>query len=109
MSGDEFVIVTELLPGGRPRLVLHVPHMLCGIHQPRPATVARACSTLGSSCCTTASCLHTGVPSSVPCLNTLAGGTLFRALKAGRVTWYRRGLRIAIDVARGLDYLHRRR
>lgn len=38
----------------------------------------------------------------------LPGGTLYRALKTGKVTWHRRGLRIAIDVARALDYLHRR-
>ena len=36
-----------------------------------------------------------------------AGGSLWRAIKTGKVTWYRRGLKIAIDVARGLDFLHR--
>ncbi|PRW56882.1 serine threonine- kinase [Chlorella sorokiniana] len=38
----------------------------------------------------------------------MAGGTLWRALKTGKVTFYRRGLKIAIDVARGLHYLHAR-
>ncbi|PRW39362.1 serine threonine- kinase [Chlorella sorokiniana] len=37
------------------------------------------------------------------------GGNLTRNLMAGRVTWYRRGKKIALDVARGLTYLHAKR
>lgn len=37
------------------------------------------------------------------------GGDLARNIQAGRVTWWRRGRKIATDVARGLVFLHRRR
>ncbi|KAL4419356.1 hypothetical protein ABPG77_001583 [Micractinium sp. CCAP 211/92] len=37
------------------------------------------------------------------------GGNLTRNLMAGRVTWHKRGKKIALDVARGLTYLHSRR
>ncbi|KAL4421913.1 hypothetical protein ABPG77_005197 [Micractinium sp. CCAP 211/92] len=39
----------------------------------------------------------------------LEGGDLMRNIAAGRVSWYRRGKKIALDVARGLVFLHSRR
>ncbi|KAI3429894.1 hypothetical protein D9Q98_010205 [Chlorella vulgaris] len=37
------------------------------------------------------------------------GGDLLHNIAAGRVSWYRRGKKIALDVARGLVFLHSRR
>jgi len=39
----------------------------------------------------------------------MEGGNLMENLTRGRVTWWRRGRKIAIDVAKGLVYLHSRR
>lgn len=39
----------------------------------------------------------------------LEGGNLANNITAGRVSWYRRGKKIALDVARGLVFLHSRR
>eukprot|EP00887_Chlorella_sp_A99_P007439 scaffold2.g7439.t1 len=45
------------------------------------------------------------------CLVTeyLEGGSLFSNLRCGRVTWYKRGKRIALDLAKALVYLHMRK
>ena len=39
----------------------------------------------------------------------MEGGDLMSNIAAGRVTWWRRGRKIAIDVAKGLCFLHARR
>ncbi|PRW60272.1 serine threonine- kinase [Chlorella sorokiniana] len=39
----------------------------------------------------------------------MQGGDLWTALHSGRITWYNRGHQIALDVARGLAYLHEHR
>jgi hypothetical protein len=39
----------------------------------------------------------------------MEGGDLMSNIAAGRVTWWRRGRKIAIDIAKGLCYLHARR
>lgn len=39
----------------------------------------------------------------------LEGGNLSHNLRAGKVTWWRRGKKIALDVARALVYLHSKR
>ncbi|KAL4529628.1 hypothetical protein Ndes2437B_g08800 [Nannochloris sp. 'desiccata'] len=39
----------------------------------------------------------------------MEGGDLMANIAAGRVTWWRRGRKIAIDVAKGLCFLHNRR
>ncbi|PRW33901.1 serine threonine- kinase [Chlorella sorokiniana] len=39
----------------------------------------------------------------------LEGGNLTHNLRAGKVTWWRRGKKIALDVARALVYLHSKR
>ena len=39
----------------------------------------------------------------------MEGGNLLQNIAARRVTWYRRGRRIAVDVAKGLVFLHSRR
>jgi hypothetical protein len=39
----------------------------------------------------------------------MEGGDLMHNIAAGRVTWWRRGRKIAIDVAKGLCFLHSRR
>ena len=36
----------------------------------------------------------------------MEGGDLWGAIGQGRVTWARRGRRVALDIARGLHYLH---
>ncbi|KAL4443807.1 hypothetical protein ABPG75_011544 [Micractinium tetrahymenae] len=42
-------------------------------------------------------------------LELCEGGALSANLAAGRVGWYKRGKQVAVDVARGLAYLHGRR
>ncbi len=37
------------------------------------------------------------------------GGNLARNIRVGKVSWYRRGRKIAIDIAKGLVFLHSRR
>ena len=39
----------------------------------------------------------------------MEGGDLMANISAGRVNWWRRGRKIAIDVAKGLCFLHARR
>ena len=39
----------------------------------------------------------------------MEGGNLALNIAAGRVTWWRRGRKIALDIAKGLTYLHSRR
>ncbi len=39
----------------------------------------------------------------------MAGGNLMQNVAAGKVDWWRRGRRVAADVARGLAFLHARR
>ncbi|GAB4820917.1 hypothetical protein N2152v2_007963 [Parachlorella kessleri] len=39
----------------------------------------------------------------------MEGGSLWKNIRSKRVSWYSRGKRIAIEVARGLAYLHSRR
>ncbi|GAB4815065.1 hypothetical protein N2152v2_002111 [Parachlorella kessleri] len=38
----------------------------------------------------------------------MEGGDLYRALQAGKVSWYTHGLDIAVDVAQALHFLHKR-
>lgn len=39
----------------------------------------------------------------------MQGGNLTHNIRAKKVTWWRRGKRVALDVARALVYLHSRR
>lgn len=41
------------------------------------------------------------------CIHTVAGGNLCRALKTDEeLSWYKKGHRIALDIVRGLHFLH---
>ena len=52
---------------------------------------------------------HLGAENTLLVQEYLDGGDLLRNLAAGRVTWWRRGRKVALDVAKGLVYLHSRR
>ncbi|KAG7667074.1 putative serine/threonine-protein kinase [Nannochloris sp. 'desiccata'] len=52
---------------------------------------------------------HLGPDQTLLVTEYMEGGDLMANIAAGRVTWWRRGRKIAIDVAKGLCFLHNRR
>jgi hypothetical protein len=52
---------------------------------------------------------HLGPDQTLLVTEYMEGGDLMANIAAGRVTWWRRGRKIAIDVAKGLCFLHARR
>ncbi|KAL4437441.1 hypothetical protein ABPG75_004580 [Micractinium tetrahymenae] len=52
---------------------------------------------------------HLGPDQTMLVTEYLEGGNLANNISAGRVTWYRRGKKIALDVGRGLVFLHSKR